>query len=96
MDSYVIQMERDKGNVISVTDAFLKVKQHNSQSVLMQRNIFIHPRVRLWSVGRREGTPHKMPSFSVTFLFKLQGRVQTVSVLKVTETKNTSPVLPTL
>lgn len=33
--------ERDKENIMSVTEAFFKVAQHDWQSVLIQYNIFI-------------------------------------------------------
>ena len=45
------QTEGDKRNIISIADAFLKVEQHDSQSVLVQSNILIHV-----LVGAREET----------------------------------------
>lgn len=49
--------ERDMGNIISVTCAFLQVEQHDSQSALIPSNIFIHLLVPWWSVGRRDANP---------------------------------------
>ncbi len=57
----VIQAERDKGNIISVPNALLKVERHDSQSLLIPSNIFIHLLVICrWSVGGREEIPQMM------------------------------------
>lgn len=60
--------ERDKENIMSVTDAFFKVQQHDWQSVLIQYNIFIcHPVLSQSVEGRSRSQDAERKTASAKF-----------------------------
>lgn len=87
--------ERDKENIMSVTEAFFKVEQHDWQSVLIQYNIFIRRPVLSRSGGEKPLTRCREKDGNCKVLLSgsvaLRGSIQTDSILKAT--KHHSPAL---